>query len=68
MEPNINDLCKQLRDLGCAVVCFVPDELQGASPEDVENQLIEFGWGVIDSLATEKNDEPTDEEWDWSIK
>jgi len=40
----------RLRELGYAVVVFNPDELKGASPEDVADRLVELGWEVIDAL------------------
>lgn len=55
-SKTIADLCAELRDQGCAVVCFVPDELRGADPDHVEDRLVEIGWDVIDSLATEDDD------------
>lgn len=51
MDAKINEYCKQLRELGCAIVCFVPDELRGVNPEDVEDRMVEVGWDVIDALA-----------------
>jgi len=48
---------RQLRKMGYAVVAFTPEELRGADPDHVEDRLIEFGWGVIDSLSTEPYNE-----------
>lgn len=59
MDNRINEICKELRELGCAIVCFVPEELRGVDPYDVEERLVEEGWDVIDSLAEE--DEEDDE-------
>ena len=50
-------LCSTLRDLGCAVIVFIPEELNGADPEQVEDILIEKGWDVIDSLTPVDEDE-----------
>lgn len=44
---------RALMDMGCATVVFLPEELRGADPTEVENLMIEHGWDVIDSLATE---------------
>lgn len=44
---KIRDLVDQLRDLGCAVVCFTHEELSGAEPDRVEERLVEMGWDVI---------------------
>lgn len=60
-EMSVVDLLKELRGRGCAVVCFVPDELLGADPDHVEDRLIELGWGIIDNLKT-KDDEDFDDE------
>jgi len=44
----------RLRELGYAVVVFSPNELKGASPDDVGSRLIELGWEVIDCLSDEE--------------
>jgi hypothetical protein len=56
-SKNISVLCAELRAIGCAVVCFTPQELRGADPDHVEDRLVEIGWDVIDSLAVESGDE-----------
>ena len=56
---EISDLCAELRERGCAVVCFAPDELRGADRINLEDRMTEYGWDVIDSLATE----PIEDEW-----
>lgn len=56
-DLNIVDLLKELRGRGCAVVCFVPDELLGADPDHVEDRLVELGWDVIDHLKTEEDED-----------
>lgn len=53
-------LCSTLRDLGCAVIVFIPEELNGANPEQVEDLLIEKGWDVIDSLMPIEDEEDDD--------
>ena len=59
-----NDLTEQeikvitkLRQQGFAVVLFNPEELEGASPDNVEDRLIELGWDVISVLRTENIEE-----------
>jgi len=52
---KITSLCAELRKMGCAVVCFVPEELRDADPDHVEDRLIELGWDVIDNLATKES-------------
>lgn len=59
---------QQLRDFGCAVVCFIPEEMRGVDPTQIEDRLVEIGWTVIDTLTDEKNEDPTEEDWNWSIK
>jgi len=50
---KVVDLCRQLEAMGCVVVVFTPEELRGANPSHVEDRLVELGWDVIDTLATE---------------
>ena len=69
MDRTIVEHVRALRDLGCAVVCFVPEELRGADPDHIEDRLVEVGWDVIDALATEEDpNAPTDEDWYRAIK
>lgn len=46
----------RLRRKGCCCVCFTPDELQGANPDQVEDRLVELGWEVIDCLKEEDDE------------
>jgi hypothetical protein len=41
---------EQLRFLGYAVVVFSPEELAGADPSQIQEQMVSDGWDVIDSL------------------
>ena len=41
---------KELSVRGYAVVVFTPDELEGASQEQVEERMIERGWDAIEDL------------------
>ena len=52
-ERKVFDLCTKMRHAGYAVVCFTPEELRGSNPDHVEDRLVELGWDVIDTLATE---------------
>ena len=52
---------REVRSEGFAVVIFNPEELRGANQNQVEDRLIELGWDVIDSLATESDPDYTDE-------
>ena len=45
---------RALRDSGYAVCIFNPEELRGAKPHKVEDELVSAGWEVIDTLATEE--------------
>ena len=44
---------RAIEAMGCCVVVFTPEELRGANPNKVEERLVELGWDVIDTLATE---------------
>jgi hypothetical protein len=67
-ESKVFELCSKMRHLGYAVICFTPDELRGADPDHVEDRLVELGWDVIDTLASDAKDPPTEEDWNWAIK
>jgi hypothetical protein len=55
--------------MGCCVVIFTQEELRGANPHHVASRLIELGWEVIDDIAgPDDESNPTEEEWNWSIK
>ena len=38
---------RQLRKNGCAVTVFLPHEIGGASPEEVEEKMCMAGWDEI---------------------
>lgn len=57
MDDCIQSLCEELRALGCAVVCFIPEELRGVDPTLVEDRLVEYGWDTIDFHTTDKLDD-----------
>jgi hypothetical protein len=48
-ESQMNAL-NELRDGGYAVVVFSPEELEGAPPVKLQDQLAEYGWDVIEDL------------------
>ena len=54
---EIHELCEKLRALGCAVVCFTPQEIRGVDPGVVEDRLVEYGWYVIGFHTTNKFDD-----------
>lgn len=45
-----HQLCDALRDRGCAVTVFLPEELAGASADQVEDLMCERGWDAIETL------------------
>lgn len=48
---------RDMRQRGFCVVCFTPDELDGANPDQVEDRLVELGWDVIECLKEEEDEE-----------
>ena len=44
---------RKFREAGYALTIFSPQELRGASTRDFENRMVELGWEVVDSLASE---------------
>lgn len=57
MNKDELKVIRALKDKGYAVVLFEPEELEGASPDRVEDRLIELGWDVISVLKTENIEE-----------
>jgi hypothetical protein len=47
------DVIKKFRQASYALTIFSPEELRGASTRDFENRMVELGWEVVDSLASE---------------
>ena len=43
------EVIRRLRQEGCAVVIFLPEEIRDASSEDVEDRMTEAGWQVIET-------------------
>jgi hypothetical protein len=54
LEEHIKAI-QELRDIGYAVCVFNPEELMGAKPHKVEDELVSTGWEIIDILANEVN-------------
>lgn len=50
MTESMFTALSQLKQLGYAVVVFAPDELIGAHPRKVEDNLIEVAWPIIEEL------------------
>lgn len=57
MGDYIQSLCDELRSQGCAVVCFIPEELRGVDPYLLEDRLTEYGWDTIEFHTTDKFDD-----------
>ena len=57
MNDYILSLCNALRSQGCAVVCFIPEELRGIDPYLLEDRLVEYGWDTIEFHTTDKFDD-----------
>ena len=47
------EVIRKFREAGYALTIFSPEELRGASTRDFENRMVELGWEVVDSLASE---------------
>jgi len=45
---------RALRDMGCAVAVFTPEELRGADPDTVEDLMVQRGNEAIDYLADDE--------------
>jgi hypothetical protein len=52
MKLSKNELAmiENMRQAGCTVVVFLPEELGVATPEDVEEYMTQRGWDVIFNL------------------
>lgn len=57
MAKHLRDALVELRELGCAVAVFDPDELRGADPNYIEAVMIGRGSAAIDVLGTEDTPE-----------
>jgi hypothetical protein len=51
---NITTAAAEARARGYAVVIFTPEELEGASPNRVQDRLIELAWDVISDLKPDE--------------
>jgi hypothetical protein len=52
MTDEAMKFIQEIRDLGYAICIFTPEELNGAKPHKVEDELVSAGWDIIDNLAT----------------
>ena len=57
MNQDELDVIVNLKNKGYAVVLFEPEELEGASPDRVEDRLIELGWDIISDLKNVNEEE-----------
>ena len=48
---------RDMRQRGFCVVCFTPDELDGADPDKLEERLVDSAWDIIDDLKEEDDEE-----------
>jgi hypothetical protein len=55
-DPNEMTI-NEAYDAGYCVIVFSPKELRGAKPHRVSDVLVDYGWDVIDGLATEPAEE-----------
>ena len=51
----------ELRDAGYAIVIFTPEELEGADPDKVEENLVSTGWDII-SIHAENAEEESEQQ------
>lgn len=51
MTTEQRAVIRALRAAGYAVVTFAPDELNGVSPRDVEDRLVQVGNDITDEAA-----------------
>jgi len=58
---HIQNALQELTDKGFAVVIFTPNELQGVSPDYVENTIIEAG---SDTIYYQKDPNIPDYDWE----
>ena len=61
MKSMHDSTINELRDAGYAVVIFTPEELNGADPERVEDNLVSTGWDIISIHAQDSDEEETSE-------
>lgn len=50
-----SQIIKRLRNKGCALVIFVPEELKGVNVDEVELSMIEKGWESIRKMKNSVN-------------
>lgn len=48
-----HDTIRELRDCGCAVTIFQPEEMKGVDPQMIEEVLVVEGNNAIDELSQE---------------
>jgi hypothetical protein len=52
MTDEQQRVIRELRNEGCAVIVWTPEELEGASAKHVQDRSIEVGWSIIDALKS----------------
>ena len=48
LTPEDIAVLRSLREKGCAVCVFLPDEMENSDPEQVEDAMCEGGWRQIE--------------------
>lgn len=48
-----HDMIKELRECGCAITIFQPEEMRGIDPELIEEALVVEGNTIIEELSQE---------------
>lgn len=56
LTPEDVTTLRKLRAVGCAVTVFLPQELEDATPDDVEDAMCEAGWRQINFDSATKKD------------
>ena len=51
------NLMTELRKMGCAVIVWMPSELEGIDPDLVEDMSVSYGWDVIDMNKAKDKDQ-----------
>ena len=62
MEKSMHECTiEELREAGYAVVIFTPEELDGADPDKVEDNLVSTGFDIISIHAQDAKEEESSE-------
>lgn len=53
---TVSELVRALRDKGCAVTIFSPNELRGMDAQDMQDALVDFGESLLPEDAEEEDE------------